>query len=116
MVSRKRSKDDPEFHSVGDSLGELARRLGLSQPDALTAVFGDWDVAVGASLAKHVRPYLLEKGILTVMVDEPGWVTQLRFLHDDLVRAINAHAGKTVVERVVVRVASSAVRPKLSHP
>ena len=115
-MTRKATEGGPEFHRVGDSLGQLTRRLGLAEPDALTAVFVQWDAAVGASLALHVRPHLLDKGVLTVTVDEPGWATQLRFLHDDVVRALNDHAGKTVVERIVVRIAPAPSGPGLSHP
>ena len=71
---------------------------------------------MGASLARHVRPHHLEGGVLTVTVDDPGWVTQLRFLHDDLVRALNDHAGKPVVEKVVAKVTGGPARPKRSHP
>lgn len=87
------TKGGGTFHSVGDALVTVSRRLGLAPPTQLRAVFAQWEQAVGASIAAHCRPIGLREGVLTVEVDEPGWATEIRFLHDDLVRAVNDHVN-----------------------
>ena len=94
----------PDPRKVGESLDGLARRLGAPAAAALSAVFVDWDRAVGPSIAAHARPVGLTDGVLTVAVDDPAWAAQLRFLVNDLMAKIAEVAGPGVVGRVEVRV------------
>ena len=67
-------------------------------------VFGQWDEAVGETVAAHVRPVRLDSGVLLVEVDEPAWATQVRLLADDL-RARLIDVAGVAVDRIEVRVA-----------
>jgi predicted nucleic acid-binding Zn ribbon protein len=99
---------------VRDSLEHLARRLGAPTASALGAVFSQWDEAVGPSIAAHARPVSLADGVLVVVVDQPGWATQLRYLSADLLRRLADVAGEGVVGRIDIRVDSgpqTAKRP-----
>jgi predicted nucleic acid-binding Zn ribbon protein len=98
------SFDEPT--ALSSSLSEVVRALGgpTSSARSLRAVFGDWDEVVGAQVAAHVRPISVDDGVLVVMVDQPGWATQLRFLEADLMARLNEAAGATVVSSVQVRV------------
>ena len=104
--------DDPgdEVRPVADSLGQLSKRLGLGDPSTLTAVFGDWAAIVGPALADHCRPERLRDGELVVLVEEPAWATEVRFLADDIRVRCNARAGQDAVRTVVVRVDTRALR------
>ena len=95
---------------VADSLGQLSRRLGLGEPATLNAVFGNWESVVGAALADHCRPERLRDGELVVLVDEPAWATEVRFLSDEIRVRCNARAGVDAVRTVVVRVDTRALR------
>ncbi len=95
--------DDPgDMRPVGDSLGTVARQLGLGSPELLVSVFGDWEAVVGPVLAAHSRPERLKDGELTVSVDEPAWATELRFLSGDIAERINQSRGSTVITSVTV--------------
>lgn len=97
--------DDPgDMRPVGDSLGTVARQLGLGSPELLVSVFGDWEAVVGPVLAAHSRPERLKDGELTVSVDEPAWATELRFLGGDIAGRINKARGSIVISTVTVTV------------
>jgi predicted nucleic acid-binding Zn ribbon protein len=105
------SVDEPR--PVGESLAAVARQLGLSTPGQLAAVFGDWEGVVGPVLAAHSRPDRIYNGELIVVVEEPAWATELRFLGPDIVTKINAVTGAQVVTSVVVWVSRDT--PKRSR-
>jgi hypothetical protein len=50
----------------------------------------------------------LEDGRLVVAVDQPGWATQMRYLHDDVLGRINAVLGEGTVRQIDVRVTGAS--------
>jgi len=97
-----RRRDD--MRPLGDALAEVSKHLRLPEPKALGGVFGAWEDIVGAEIAAHVQPRTLRGDVLTVVVDDNVWATQIRFLEGDLVRRIQRVAGPAAVAsiRVVV--------------
>jgi predicted nucleic acid-binding Zn ribbon protein len=96
--------DDIDPRPVGASLPDVARRFGLAAPNVLGAIFTDWDELVGVSIARHARPVGLRGGLLMIDVDEPGWVTELQFLREDLLARLAEAAGEGAVTELSVRV------------
>ncbi len=104
-----RAHDEPI--PLGDSLQSVVR--GLRPPTssgaptvpatALGAVFGRWEEAVGAAVAAHVQPVKLDGTTLVVLVDDPAWATQLKFLEGTLRERLLEAAGARI-ERIEVRV------------
>lgn len=88
---------------IGDSLDVTLRSLKGPSRAVASGVFGRWEELVGPTVAAHVRPVRLDRGVLTVSVDDPVWSTHVQFLTDDLIRRIEADTA-TVVNRVDVRV------------
>jgi len=39
-----------------------------------------WPAIAGEQLAKHVRPYRLQSGVLYLYADHPGWLTEVKRL------------------------------------
>lgn len=92
-------KDGSErpLRRLGESLGEVAGKLGLDSPVAMASVIRGWEEAVGAQVAAHARPRALRGGILTVTVDAAAWATSLTFLEDVVLDRLEAVAGERVV-------------------
>jgi predicted nucleic acid-binding Zn ribbon protein len=90
---------------LGDSLSELARSLGLREPDGFARAYAAWPDAVGSAVAAATRPTGLRDGTLTVEVDGAEWATQLRYLEDQLVRVLTERVGSGLVERLRFQVA-----------
>ncbi|MGI8793977.1 MAG: DciA family protein [Acidimicrobiales bacterium] len=89
---------------VGEGLDAVARRLGVPSADALGTVFSSWGEIVGSHIEGHAKPVGLADGVLTVVVDEPGWATQVRFLTSQILRALADAVGDGVVGSIEVRV------------
>ena len=94
----------PEPVPLTSSLDAMMRSLRGTDRLQVSGVFGKWDEAVGPSVAAHLRPVKLDRGVLLVEADEPAWATQAKFLADTIVDRLRAVAG-VEVERVEVRVA-----------
>jgi predicted nucleic acid-binding Zn ribbon protein len=99
-----RRRDDGELRRLGDALEDVSRHLRMAPPPALRGVFGGWEELVGPATAAHATPRTLRDGVLTVVVDDPVWATQIRFLEADLVARIGGLVGADAVTaiRVVV--------------
>lgn len=97
------------------SLDRVLRSLrpGVARAD-VGGVFGRWEDAVGPSMARHVHPVRLDRGVLLVEVDDPAWATHVRFLADDLRGRLRAVAGVEVGE-LEVRVAGRRGRGAASR-
>jgi predicted nucleic acid-binding Zn ribbon protein len=107
MTWKKWSPVDDAVYDVrpmGDSVAKIARQLGLSTPTRIIQVFSNWEEVVGSVIAAHSRPERLRAGELLVMVDEPAWATELRFLEAEVLAKLNAVQAGDPVTSMVVRV------------
>jgi predicted nucleic acid-binding Zn ribbon protein len=96
-----------------ESLDSLMRSLHGADRRQVSGVFGRWDDAVGADVARHVQPVRLDRGALTVEVDDAAWATQVRFLTDTIVGRLRDVAGVEVasIDVRVRRDVARGVRP-----
>jgi predicted nucleic acid-binding Zn ribbon protein len=101
-------RPEREPQPVAGSLENVAARLGVPSPQVLARVFSGWERLVGANVAAHATPVSLRDGVLVVMVDQPAWATQLRFLTADVRRRLNEAAGDEAVGDVQIRVTPEA--------
>jgi predicted nucleic acid-binding Zn ribbon protein len=88
---------------LGDSLDRVISRLGPDRA-ALVELARCWPDIVGVTVAAHSRPSSLTSGVLDIVVREPGWATELRYLEADLKRRVSEALGPGLVTRVTVRV------------
>lgn len=106
MSRRGRADDQPR--PVVEGLTAVSAELGLSDPRVLATIVGDWAAIVGDQIATHARPQGLRDGQLTIAVDQPGWVTELRYRHGEVLAAVREATGSDAVRglRIVVKPAS----------
>ncbi len=95
----------PGPRRVGESLDRVSRSLGGPPATVLSRLFASWPELVGEAVAAHAQPRTLRHGVLVVMVDEPAWATQLRWLEARLLERVAEVAGEGVVSAIEVRVA-----------
>jgi len=91
----------------------LDRVLGyLRAPAARTVktVFSEWPTLAGPQLAAHAQPIALRDGELVVEVDDPAWMSQLRWLEPELRTRLEALPGGPRVERIRFRLRPSETR------
>lgn len=95
--------DLPDPIAVGDSIKSVTRGLG-ADGQRLVTILGGWVDLAGAVMASHCRPTALRAGVLRVVVDQPGWATEVRFAEGELCRRLNALLGAGTVGSVCVQV------------
>lgn len=108
MPWRPLNQSEPDLpRSISRSLAAVAADMGMSGTDHLATVFGGWEDVVGAAIAAHAQPISLSDGVLSVSVDHPSWVTQLRMLSPKILSALEERAGTTVATEIVFKVSRS---------
>jgi predicted nucleic acid-binding Zn ribbon protein len=97
-----RHDDDPV--PIADALARVRAELGLPDDRALHALVEGWPEVVGGDVAAHARLDALRDGTLVVVVDDPIWATQLRYLEVAILERANELAGTPVAVTMKVRV------------
>jgi predicted nucleic acid-binding Zn ribbon protein len=95
---------DLELTAIGEALSSLLHSRGLSQAAVLAAVLAAWPEAVGAELARWVRPVALRGDELVVEVESSPWATQVALLSDRLLEELAMAVGHPVASRLSARV------------
>lgn len=85
------------------SLDRVLRSLGGSS-DSMVVLSQRWDEVAGPALAARSGPAGLSDGILTVLVTEPAFVSEVRFSSASIVAGAARVLGSAVVTGVEVRV------------
>lgn len=107
-MKKRRREYDPEGQgtpprSIGDSMAELSRSMGMAEPFTSAAIFRDWGSLVGGGIAGHARPRAVRDGVLTVAAESPAWATQIRHLEGEILSRMAARGVRDVVGlRVIV--------------
>ncbi len=92
--------DDPR--RVDDALRHVRRELGAPEPGHFTEIRDAWPDLVGASLADHSEPIHLRGGVLRIVVHDPAWASQFRYLADSLVAALSERVPGAAVREISV--------------
>ena len=88
--------------SLGEAVAAVGSELGLPSPAALDALGGRWAELVGPLVAAHARVRSLRAGVLTIVVDDAPWATELRYLDAVLRARLDDVVGGGVVREVRV--------------
>jgi predicted nucleic acid-binding Zn ribbon protein len=89
---------------VSESLGQVTRRLGGANPEVLATLFSRWEVLVGPEIAAHCQPVSVRRGVLDLLVDQPAWASQIRFMAGEILAALADSARNSEVTDIRVRV------------
>ena len=87
---------------VTDALRHVRRELGTPEPGYFEAIRDSWPELVGESLSAHSTPLHLRSGSLRILVDDPAWAGQFRYLTDGLVQALGERLPGAGVREISV--------------
>ena len=76
--------------SLEKALGSVIQEIGFESNISLRRIKKNWEKIVGSPNARNTRPVALKKGILTVAVYSPVWMTQTRFYKTSFIRKTNS--------------------------
>ena len=66
----------------------------------LASLFSRWETIVGEEIAQHAEPRSLRDGVLVLVVDQPAWAAQLRYLAADLLARLQVDVGPSEVAEI----------------
>lgn len=84
--------------------------MGGVGAEQLQKVFASWRQIAGDDLACRAQPVVLQHGRLVVEVDDPAWVTELRYREAEILAELDDVAGAGQVRALDVRVARRRAR------
>jgi predicted nucleic acid-binding Zn ribbon protein len=100
MASRKK-RESSEPDRVGDILGGLLHKLGISEEVARQEVLLRWDSTVGEKIASVSKAVAVSGGVLFVHVESSAWMNELNLMRYDIMKRLNAGAGECRIDRIV---------------
>ena len=87
--------------ALGDVLAGLLKQTGLADRVEQAALLPEWPQLVGPQIAAVTEPRSVSAdGTLWVAVTTHAWMTELSLLEPELLRKLNASAGRKPVERI----------------
>ena len=99
-------KRDPEEkkrkpESIGSVLGSFLRESKLGARVEAAQVVPEWESLVGKQIATVTKPIsVTPDGTLFVSVKTNAWMTELSLMEPQILRALNAKAGRTRVRKI----------------
>jgi len=85
------------FKSLGQSLDVLISKLGLQMKMKEQKVIQNWSNIVGPQIAKIAKPEKVYDKVLHLRVANISWRTELTFQKAVLLKQIENHVGKNVI-------------------
>ena len=100
---RKRDPDEKKRkpEPLGNVLGAYLKESKLDERVEAASVVPEWESLVGKQIATVTRPIsVTPDGILFVAVKTNGWMTELSLMEPQILRALNAKAGRVRVKKL----------------
>lgn len=96
--------DSPTPRTVSHQLDRLLKGLGAPSSRTVAGIGERWEEVVGAQLAGHTRPLRVRAGVLVVIVDDPAWASEVRWLGDQLAARAREILNDGSIKKIEVRV------------
>lgn len=71
---------------------------------------------IGPPVADHAAPVRFQHGILTLAVDSPCWLTELRFLQSEVLDRLNSRLGTKTVHSIKLRLGALPAKAAAPKP
>ena len=87
------------FTPLQKTLAKVLKGYRITDLESLK-LFAMWGQIAGEKMAEHCQPVRITRGILYVEVDDPIWLTQLRYMKIDIENKIGETLQKDTVKDV----------------
>ncbi|MBP6940152.1 MAG: DUF721 domain-containing protein [Syntrophorhabdaceae bacterium] len=77
------------FVALQNTLAKVLKEKKITGDLDLFRIFPMWSDIVGEKTAQHTRPARIKGHILYIEVDDPMWLTQLKYMKDDILEKID---------------------------
>lgn len=76
---------------AGALLSSIFKDLGIEDKIRLNSMQMEWDSLFNEPLSLHTYPVDIKKGELTINVDSPAWLGQLKFFRSDIIKKLHTY-------------------------
>ena len=100
---RKRDPDEKKRkpEALANVLGAFLKEAKLDERVEAASVVPEWESLVGKQIATVTKPIsVTPDGTLFVSVKTNGWMTELSLMEPQILRALNAKAGRVRVKKL----------------
>ncbi len=80
-IERSDPPPDEKVEPVGATVPAVLKSMGLEREWRQHAVTEKWPEVVGPQIAAQTRPAFMNRGVLTVYVSHPAWLSDLQRFH-----------------------------------
>jgi hypothetical protein len=81
---------------VGTLLSSIFKDLGIEDNLILNSMQKEWHRLFNEPLSLHTYPVEIKNGELTINVDSPAWLAQLKFFRQDIIKKLHAYSINSV--------------------
>ena len=87
------------FTPLQKTLAKVLKGYRITDLESIR-IFAMWGQIAGEKMAEHCQPVRVTKGTLYVEVDDPVWLTQLRYMKIDIQNKIGETLQKDAVKDI----------------
>jgi predicted nucleic acid-binding Zn ribbon protein len=88
------------FSTIKSALENVLKEYNIKEDVDIYKIFHLWGAIVGDKTARHTKPARVGNNTLFVEVDDPLWLTQLRYMRDDIMDKIDVAVKKGVLKDI----------------
>ncbi len=88
------------FFALKKVVQRVLREYNFTEDIDAYRVFSLWKDIVGEKMADHTKPVRINERVLYVEVDDPLWLTQLKYMKVDILNKIDMRIKKGVFKDV----------------
>lgn len=86
---------------IGSLLGDVLKQSGVAERVEQAQIIPEWPMLVGPQIAAVTMPQsITADGTLFVAVTTNAWMTELSLMEPELLKSLNAKAGRAPVKKV----------------
>jgi len=99
-----------KLDKLSDTLVKMLQARGMEGRLREYRIFGQWDRAVGAVIARHAQPLSLRGKKMALIVDSPAWMQQLSLLKPEIIEKVNRRLGHNAIRDITLKLGEVAPR------
>ena len=88
------------FVSLKRVLESVLKEHALTSDIDAYRIFSLWGQIAGPTVANHCRPVRIKDDILYVEVDDPIWLSQMRYMKEEILRKIETQIKPGIVKEL----------------
>ena len=101
MRKRAANEKTRKPEAIGNVVGAFLKDAKLDERVEAAQVVPEWESLVGMQIARVTKPISVTRdGTLFVSVKTNGWMTELSLMEPQILRALNAKAGRVRVKKL----------------